>query len=177
MNKTKKSQAIFSIVMLLAFIPLLFTAIIRMDKVESRTETIGETILEVKQINEKAEKALFYLEQSAQYVIYDMVGEIQIDPSICNQTYLTSMEDLFEQNLKIYTSHYPDKEINFPIENNYEITLINDGNVLIANAKSNLFISFNKGTHSINPSFSLTADYNFSKCTLQETTEEETSLV
>ena len=61
MNKTKKSQAIFSIVMLLVFIPLLFTAIIRMDKAESRTETIGETILEVKKINEKAEKALFYL--------------------------------------------------------------------------------------------------------------------
>ena len=165
MNQTKKAQTIFSVIMLIAFIFLLFTAVIRMNKAESKTEKIGETTIELKQTYEEAEKALFYLEQSAQYVIYDMVREIKTNTSICNQTYLINMGGLFEQKLKIYTSQYTNKEINFPIENNYEISIINDENLLIANAKSDLIILFSSGEYSINPSFSLRADYNFSKCT------------
>ena len=164
----KKAQTILSVIMLLAFIGLLSLAVVRMNMAESRTETIGETTLELKQTYEEAEKALFYLEQSAQYVIYDIVEEIKTNTSICNQTHITSIGNLFEQKLKIYISHYPNKDINFPIDNNYKLTIINNQNLIIANAKSDLIIKFSKGEYSINPSFSLKANYNFSRCTQEE---------
>jgi uncharacterized protein (UPF0333 family) len=155
----KKAQAIFSLIMLLVFIGLLFTAITRMDKAESRTETIGETTLELKQIYEEAEKALFYLEQSAIYSINSIVEEINGNNSICNTSYQENIADLLEEKLKVYTVHYPNKDINFP-ENNYEVTIINNGELLIANAKSDLKITFSKGHYTINPSFSIPFGYD-----------------
>ena len=98
----KNAQAIFSLVLLLAFVPLLFTAIVRMGEVEEETETIGETILELKKTADNAEKTLFYLEQAGRYVVYSIVEEIEGNLSICEGGHIKNILDLFEQKLKIY---------------------------------------------------------------------------
>ena len=153
----KNAQAIFSLVLLLAFVPLLFTTIVRMGEVEEETETIGETILELKKTTDNAEKTLFYLEQAGRYVVYSIVGEIEGDLSICEGGYIKNILGLFEQKLKIYISKYP--MINL-LANNYDIIIIDSGRLLIANAKSDLSESFGKGTYLFNPSFSVPFGYD-----------------
>lgn len=163
MNKTKKAQALFSVIMLFIFVSLLFTAIVRVGKVEERTETVGFSAIELKKVYEKAEKALFYIEQSGRYSVYSIVNEIKENSSICNDSYEKKITDLLEDRLKEYIINYENESMNFPIDNNYEITLIDNGTTLIANAKSNLVILFSKGVHSINPSFSVPFGYDIHK--------------
>ena len=163
MNKTKKAQALFSVIMVFIFVSLLFTAIVRVGKVEERTETIGFSTIELKKVYEKAEKILFYLEQSGRYSVYSIVNEIKGNSSICNESYEENIEELLEEKLKKYSLNYENKSINISTENNYEITIIDNGTTLIANAKSNLVIPFSKGIHSINPSFSVPFGYDIHK--------------
>ena len=137
----KKAQEIFSIVMLLVFIPLLFITVTKLSKIDSKTETIGATTLELKEVYEKVENALFYIGQSGLYSVKS-IG--------CNQNITTQ----FNQELDKYALNYPDKIIQFP-KDNYEITIISSENLLIANAKNDLIIKFSKGNYSINPSFSI----------------------
>tara|TARA_Y100000310_G_C20427977_1_gene689997 strand:+ start:227 stop:658 length:432 start_codon:yes stop_codon:yes gene_type:complete len=138
----KKAQEIFSVVMLLVFIPLLFTAVTKISKIDARTEKIGETTLNLKSVYEKAENALFYLEQSGLYSVKSIK---------CNHS---DIKNQLNKKLEEYLSKYPDKSIQFP-KNNYEITIIYNENLLIANAKDDLIIQFSKGNYSINPSFSV----------------------
>ena len=99
----KKAQEIFSIVMLLVFIPLLFITVTKLSKIDSKTETIGATTLELKEVYEKVENALFYIEQSGLYSVKS-IG--------CNQNITTQ----FNQELDKYALNYPDKIIQFPKE-------------------------------------------------------------
>ena len=138
----KKAQEIFSILMLITFVSLVYLVMINTSKIDARTETIGETILELKNVYEKAEKALFYIEQAGFYSLKS------ID---CNSS---EIKNQLNQRLDEYLLNYPDKSFQFP-RDNYEITMIKNEKLIIANAKSNLIIQFSKGEYSINPSFSI----------------------
>ena len=146
--------------MLFAFLSLLFTAIMSINEVDSKTLNIGDLQLEIKKTSSNAGKAMFYLEQSARYSVYSIVEEIIGNIDICNPSYQENIANLLKQKLKSHTSQYPN--INFP-ENNYEITIIMDGELLIANAKSNLKIPFSKGYYTINPSFSIPFGYDINE--------------
>jgi hypothetical protein len=157
MNKTKKSQAMFSVIMLFIFVSLLFTAMVRVGKVEERTETVGFSAIELKKVYEKAEKTLFYIEQSGRYSIYSILNEIKSNLSICNESYKENVATLISEKLKWYIPYY--SNITLP-QNNYRINLIDNGTTLIANAKSDLVFPFSMGVHEVSPSFSIPFGYD-----------------
>ena len=86
-----------------------------------------------------------------------LVPFTELDPDFVLPLWNKTIADLLEQKLESYVTQY--SPINFP-KDNYEITIINKGKLLIANAKSDLSIYFEKGTYSVDPSFSVPFGYD-----------------
>ena len=153
LNKMKKAQAVFSLIMLFAFLYLLFTAIVRMNDVASNTLTVGNLELELKRVYLEAEKSLFYIEQAGRYSTYSIIDDIKENLSMCNESYPQKISKLLNEKIGNYILDY--KGIIFPGDGYYDVILIDNGMTLIANAKSKLIVEFSKGRHLIDPSFSI----------------------
>ena len=149
--KLNKKAQIFSLIILFAFIFLLVSVIINVTKAPSKTEVIGKTPLEIREVYSLAEKDFFYIEQSGRYSFNNAIKIL--DQNNFNKPYnLSDFKIYFTLQLSDYLSNHPGKNLKV----DYSIMLINDK--LIATASRKLDYPFLNGKYFVDPSFSLDTD-------------------
>ncbi len=154
--KSKKAM-IFNISLVVITIVVLSTAFIainnKIEKVKNQ-EPIGTKQYQLITTYQEAEKAQFYIEQSAKYHILEIKKQlIKKSGSIQNKEYIQNFTNFLEKKLNNSLSLYPYKNIIVPLLNNYEISFTEENTLLTAAAKEDMVLSHLYGEYHLNPSF------------------------
>jgi len=168
----KKGQEIFAIIMYPVFVMLLFSSIYVVNKLDNSSASVGDVQLEIKEIYEKAENDLFFLDQAAIYSHYHSAHILAENGGFqspecgsyltynlwnskaknCYPDHKKNFEGYFDRSMDTY---YTSSSLTNP---EYHIQVIN--NTVIAIAKSTLNYSIPQATYAIYPS--LSSDINYS---------------
>lgn len=176
--KSKKSM-IFNISLVVITIVVLVTAFIAINnKIEKiKQDPIGTKQYKLITTYQELEKAQFYLEQSMKYATPRIIERIKDQGNnICRPSYEENVAEILEQELLTWMRKYPDKNINFPLSDIYEVSVIDNGQTLIASAKKDTTMQITNGNYSIKPSFSAKFNHQTPNCTAQQPITTQTPL-
>ncbi|MBC8444056.1 hypothetical protein H8D83_00570 [Candidatus Woesearchaeota archaeon] len=177
--KSKKAM-IFNISLVVITIVVLTTAFIAINNKIEKTknqEKIGTKQYKLITTYQELEKVQFYLEQSMKYATPRIIERIKDQGNnICRPSYEENVAEILENELKTWITRYPDKNINFLLSDIYEISIIDNGQTLIASAKKDTTIQMPTGNYSIKPSFSAKFNHQTLNCTVPQPITSQTPL-
>ena len=182
MKFSKKAMVLIlttAILIMLVIMPMLFW---KMGVKKSQFEkSLGKIQIDLLQTYQKAQKDLFYIDQSAKYAAHESVfaladnGGFTVLGSKCGKyqdynlwnnkvetcypDYKNNLKAFFGNNLKSFLTAHPSQKL----DNTYSFQLIKDE--IIAIPKSRINYEFENGNYSIKPSFSVNIDYNIEEYT------------
>ena len=151
MIKNKKAMDFGILLFIVVLVSLIALGITMQTKRASFDKSIGETQINLLNIYQKSEKALFYIDQAAKYSAQQALSDLDFTIEELKGSDSKKVFELaFRQYLDEYLKAYP--EIDIPL-GNYDILIKDDKIIGIAN--KHIIIKEEAITYSIKPSFTI----------------------